>query len=174
MKISNATVTSKQNFIEKYLYSQNCSWKNEGSINRVSEISKIHSLHGLSLLQTTVDLSPFEQIIRKHLNLYIIQPISVTSGFYWDVFFSPIIIMSFPLQGFYFFIIFFLVFFNQLSKFLFFSQTILFFTSNECFSHFNVQQLLLNISHFVLFSQAHLKITLKTKTFEKIYFIRFY
>ena len=42
------------------------------------------------------------------------------------------------------------------------------------FSHFNVQQLLLNLSHFVLFSQAHLKITLKTKTFEKIYFIRFY
>ena len=43
-------------------------------------------------------------------------------------------------NGFYFFIIFFLVFFNQLSKFLFFWQTILFFTSNECFSHFNVQQ----------------------------------
>ena len=42
---------------------------------------------------------------------------------------------------FYFFIKFFLVFFNQLSKFLFFCQTILFFTSNECFSHFNVQQL---------------------------------
>ena len=52
MKISNATVTSKQNFIEKYqrliknLYNQNCSWKNEGNINTVSEISKIHSLHG--------------------------------------------------------------------------------------------------------------------------------
>ena len=42
------------------------------------------------------------------------------------------------------------------------------------FSHFNVQQLLSNLSHFVLFSQAHLKITLKTKTFEKIYFIRFF
>ena len=88
--------------------------------------------------------------------------------------FSIIIIMSFPLQGIDFFIMFFLVFFNQLSKFLFFCQTILFFTSNECFSYFNVQQLLSNISHFVLFSQAHLKITLKTKTFEKIYFIRFY
>ena len=44
-------------------------------------------------------------------------------------------------NGVYFFIIFFLVFFNQLSKFLFFYQTILFFTSKECFSHFNVQQL---------------------------------
>ena len=44
-------------------------------------------------------------------------------------------------NGFYFFIIFFLAFFNQLSKFLFLCQTILFFTSNECFSHFNVQQL---------------------------------
>ena len=119
MKISNTTVTSKQNFIEKYhrlmknLYNQNCSWKNEGNINRVSEISKIDSLHGLFLLQTTVDLSPFEQIIRKHLKLYIIQPISVTSGFYWDVFFSLIIIMSFPMQGFYFFIIFFLAFLNH-------------------------------------------------------------
>ena len=44
-------------------------------------------------------------------------------------------------NDFHFFIIFFLVFFNQLSKFLFFCQTILFYTSNECFSHFNVQQL---------------------------------
>ena len=33
--------------------------------------------------------------------------------------------------------------------------------------HFNVQQLLSSTSHFVLFSQAHLKITLKTKSFEK-------
>ena len=44
-------------------------------------------------------------------------------------------------NSFYFFIVFFLAFFNQLSKFLFFCQTIVFFTSNECFSHFNVQQL---------------------------------
>ena len=44
-------------------------------------------------------------------------------------------------NSFYPFIIFFLVFFNQLSKFLFFCQTIIFFTSNECFSHFNVLQL---------------------------------
>ena len=29
------------------------------------------------------------------------------------------------------------------------------------FPHFNVQQLLSNISHFILFSQAQLKITLK-------------
>ena len=43
-------------------------------------------------------------------------------------------------NGVYFFIIFFLVFFNQLSKFLLFYQTILFFTSKECFSYFNVQQ----------------------------------
>ena len=47
MKISNATVTSKQNFLEKYhrlmknLYNQNCSGKNKGNINKVSEISKI-------------------------------------------------------------------------------------------------------------------------------------
>ena len=82
--------------------------------------------------------------------------------------------MSFPLQGFYFFIIFFLVFFNQLSKFLFFWQTTLIFTSNKCFFHFNVQQLLSNISDFVLFSQGHLKIRLKAKTFEKICFTLFY
>ena len=44
-------------------------------------------------------------------------------------------------NSFYFSIVFFLVFFNQLSKFLFFCQTIIFFTCNECFSHFNVQQL---------------------------------
>ena len=75
--------------------------------------------------------------------------------------------MSFPSQSFYFFIIFFLVFFNQLSNFLFFCQAILFFTSNECFSHFNVQQLLSNRSHVILFSQVYLKITFKTKTFEK-------
>ena len=71
MKISNATVTSKQNFIEKYhrlmknLYNQNCSCKNEGNINRVSEISKMHSLHGFFLLQPTVDLSPFEQNLQE-------------------------------------------------------------------------------------------------------------
>ena len=40
-----------------------------------------------------------------------------------------------------------------------------FFNSNKCFSHFNVQQLLSSISHFVLLSQPHLKITLKKKTF---------
>ena len=40
MKISNATVSNKQNFIEKYhrlmknLYNQHYSWKNEGNINR--------------------------------------------------------------------------------------------------------------------------------------------
>ena len=82
--------------------------------------------------------------------------------------------MSFFLQGFYFFIIFFLVFFNHLSKFIFFCQTVLSFNSIECFSHFNVQQQLSHISHFVLFSQAHLKIILKAKTLEKIYFIQFY
>ena len=37
----------------------------------------------------------------------------------------------------------------------------------ECFSHFNVQQLPSNLSHFALFSQANLKITLKTQIFEK-------
>ena len=71
MKISNATVTSKQNFIEKYhrlmknLYNQNCSRKNEGNINRVSEISKIHSLHDFFLLKQTVDLSSFEQNLHE-------------------------------------------------------------------------------------------------------------
>ena len=64
--------------------------------------------------------------------------------------------------------------YHRLMKNLYFIFRLLFFTSNECFSHFNVQQLLSNLSHFVLFSQAHLKITLKTKTFEKICFIRFY
>ena len=63
--------------------------------------------------------------------------------------------------------------YHRLMKNLYIIFNLLFFTSNECFSHFNVQQLLSNISHFVLFSQAHLKVTLKTKTFEKIYFIRF-
>ena len=53
---------------------------------------------------------------------------------------------------------------------------LLFFTFNKCFfsAFFNVKQLLSNITHFVLYSQAHLKIILKTKTFEKIYFIRSY
>ena len=70
MKISNATVTSKQNFIEKYdrlmknHYNQNCSRKNEGNIT-VSEITKIQSLHGFFLLQPTVDLSTFEQNLQE-------------------------------------------------------------------------------------------------------------
>ena len=88
MKISNATanktVTSKQNFTEKYhrlmknLYNQNCSWKNEGNINRVSEISKIHSLHGFFLLQPTWIFHLSNKTFRKHLKFNIIQPISVT------------------------------------------------------------------------------------------------
>ena len=71
MKIPNAIVTNKQNFPEKYLpltknlYNQNCSRKNEGNINRISEISKIHSLHDFFLLQPTVDLSPFEQNLQE-------------------------------------------------------------------------------------------------------------
>ena len=71
MKIFNATVTSKENFTEKYhclmknLYNQNCSSKNEGNINRGSEISKIHSLHGFFLLQPDVNLSPFEQNLQE-------------------------------------------------------------------------------------------------------------
>ena len=64
--------------------------------------------------------------------------------------------------------------YHRLMKNLYVFFRLFSFTSNECFSHFNAQQLLSNLSHFVLFSQAHLKITLKTKTFEKIYFIRFY
>ena len=71
IKISNATVTSILNFIEKYhrlmknLYNQNCSRKNEGNINRISQIYKIHSLHGFFLLQPTVDLSPFDQTLQE-------------------------------------------------------------------------------------------------------------
>ena len=57
--------------------------------------------------------------------------------------------------------------YHRLMKNLYFIFRLLFFTSNECFSHFNVQQLLSNISHFVLFSQAHLKITLKRKHSKK-------
>ena len=81
MNISNATVASKQNFIQQYyrlmknLYNQNCLWKNEGNINRVSEISKTHSLHGFSQ-QWIFHLS--NKIFRKHLKVSIIQPISVT------------------------------------------------------------------------------------------------
>ena len=59
-------------------------------------------------------------------------------------------------------------------KNLYFIFRLLFFTSNKCFSHFDVQQLLSNKSYFVLVSQAHLKTTLKMKTFEKICFIRYY
>ena len=81
MDISNATVASKQNFIQQYyllmknLYNQNCLWKNEGNINRVSEISKTHSLHGFNQ-QWIFHLS--NKIFRKHLKVSIIQPISVT------------------------------------------------------------------------------------------------
>ena len=46
-------------------YNQNCSYKNEGNINRVSEISKIHSLHGFFLLQPTVDLLHFEHNLQE-------------------------------------------------------------------------------------------------------------
>ena len=54
--------------------------------------------------------------------------------------------------------------YHRLMKNLYFIFILLFFTSNECFSHFNVQQLLSNPIYFVLSSQAHLKITLNTKT----------
>ena len=79
MKISNVTVTSKQNFTEKYrlmknLHNQNCSWENKSNINRLSEISKIHSLHGFFLLQPIWIFHLSNKIFRKHLKLYIIQP----------------------------------------------------------------------------------------------------
>ena len=50
--------------------------------------------------------------------------------------------------------------YHRLMKNLYFIFRLLFFTSKECFSHFNVQQLLSlsNLGHFVLFSQAYLKI----------------
>ena len=56
---SNATVASKPNFIEKYHRLM------KGNINKVPEISKIHSLHGFFLLQPTVDLSPLEQNLQE-------------------------------------------------------------------------------------------------------------
>ena len=62
--------------------------------------------------------------------------------------------------------------YHRLMKNLYFIFRLLFFTSNECFAHFNVQQLLSNLIHFVLFSQVHLKITLKMKTIS-FYFIEF-
>ena len=54
MKISKATVTSKQNFIEKY-----------DRLMKNHEITKIQSLHGFFLLQPTVDLSNFEQNLQE-------------------------------------------------------------------------------------------------------------
>ena len=81
MNISNATVASKQNFIQQYyrlmktLYNQHCLWKYKGNINRVSEISKTHSLHGFNQ-QWIFHL--LNKIFRKHLKVSIIQPISVT------------------------------------------------------------------------------------------------
>ena len=79
-KISGATVTSKQNFIEKYhqlmknLDDQNCSWKSEGNINKFSEFN------GFFRLQPNVDLSPSEQNLQEASKLFIIKPISVTSA----------------------------------------------------------------------------------------------
>ena len=49
--------------------------ENEGNINRVSEISKTHSLHGFNQ-QWIFHL--LNKIFRKHLKVSIIQPISVT------------------------------------------------------------------------------------------------
>ena len=49
----------------KNLYNQNFSSKNEGNINRVPEISKIHSLHCFFLLQPAVDLSSFERNLQE-------------------------------------------------------------------------------------------------------------
>ena len=86
MKVSNATVTSKQNFIEKYnrlmknLYNQNCSWKNEGNISRVSEISKMHIYTASSYCNQLWIFQLSNKMFRKHLKLYIIQAMSVTSA----------------------------------------------------------------------------------------------
>ena len=55
--------------------------------------------------------------------------------------------------------------YHRLMKNLYFIFRLIFFTSNECFSHFNVHQLLSKLSHFFQCSQAQLKIMLKTKTF---------
>ena len=68
MKISSTAVTSEQNFIEKYqrlmknFYNQNCQWK-----SRVSEICKIHTLHGFFLFQPTVVISAFKQNLQEAL-----------------------------------------------------------------------------------------------------------
>ena len=88
MKISNATVTNKQNFIEKYclmknLYNQNCLWKNEGSINRVSQRYLKYIVYTAFSYCNQLDLSPLNKTFRQYLKFYIIQPISVTYVSIW-------------------------------------------------------------------------------------------
>ena len=48
---------SREDIKYYYFLYQNRSWKNGGNINRISEISKIDSLHSFFVLQPTVDLS---------------------------------------------------------------------------------------------------------------------
>ena len=57
--------------------------------------------------------------------------------------------------------------YHLLMKSLYFIFCLHFSTSNKCFAHFNFQQLLLNLSHFVLFSQAHLKNNTENKNIQE-------
>ena len=107
MKISNGTVSSKQNFIEKYNL-----FTNFKALLRFLS-SCYHVSHLLNHYKT------LKQLLQETLVWVILGRVFFAYNH------------SFPLQGFYFFIVFFLVFLNQISKFLFFCQTILFFTSND-------------------------------------------
>ena len=90
-------------------------------------------------------------------------------GFCWDVFFFASN-HEFSLAGLLLLNHIFSCIFQPTLQVISFLPNYTFLYLNECFSHFNVQHLLSNLSHFVLFSQAHLKITLKTKTFENFIF----
>ena len=79
MKISNATVTSKQNFIEKYhclmkdLYNQNCSWKNEGNIGFIRTCFFTYNHNEFSLARL---------LLLDHILSCIFQP-TLQVPFFW-------------------------------------------------------------------------------------------
>ena len=81
MNISNGTLTNKRNFIEKYrrlMKNLYCSWKNEGNIYRVSEISKNVVYTASSYCNQLWIFYLSNRIFRKHLKVNIIQLTSVT------------------------------------------------------------------------------------------------
>ena len=78
-------------------------------------------------------------------------------------------------NGFYFFIILFLVFFNQFSKFLFTSKLYFSLPLTNVFPHFNFQQLsTLKPSFCFVFTSSFKNIIENENENGKIYFIRFY